>query len=96
MKFIKDLLWGADNKFADLGRILAALSLLATLAGAVWNVLLGLPLELGPAGFPGGLGVVLGGCAALIYAKDRARSENTVANALDCPPEAPARKARSR
>lgn len=82
MKFFIDLLKGPDNEYWDLGRILAALSMLATVLGAVWNVLLGLPLELGPTGFPGGLGVVLTGCAALIYAKDRAKAENTVAKAV--------------
>jgi hypothetical protein len=88
MKFLRDLLAGPGNDFWDLGRILAFFATLATIAGAVWNVLLGLPLELGPTGFPGGLGVVLGGAAALIYAKDRARTETTVAKAMDCPPPA--------
>lgn len=88
MKFLRDLLAGPENKFWDLGRILAMISSLAMIAGAVWNVLLGLPLELGPTGFGGGLAAVLGGCAALIYAKDRARAETTVAKAIEaCPPE---------
>jgi hypothetical protein len=81
--FLIDLLKGPGNEHWDLGRILAALSVISTIAGAIWNVLLGLPLELGPTGFPGGLGVVLGGCAALIYAKDRAKAENTVAKAVN-------------
>jgi hypothetical protein len=82
MKFIIDLLKGPDNQHWDLGRILALGSSLSMLGGEIWNVSLGLPLELGPTGFGGGLAAVLGGAAALIYAKDRARAENTVATAL--------------
>lgn len=80
--FIIDLLKGPDNLHWDLGRILALVSSLAMVAGQVWNMLLGLPLELGPTGFGGGLAAVLGGAAALIYAKDRARAENTMATAV--------------
>lgn len=87
MKFLRDLLKGPDNLYWDLGRILALVSAVAMVAAAVWNTLLGLPIELGPTGLGGGLAAVLGGCAALIYAKDRAKSENTVAKAVsDCPP----------
>jgi hypothetical protein len=94
MKLLRDLFFGPENQFLDLGRILAFGSALAMIAGAVWNVLLGLPLELGPTGFGGGLAAVLGGCAALIYAKDRARSENTVAKVAQfCAPAAPKRVA---
>ena len=82
MKFVIDLLKGPDNLHWDLGRILSLASALSMIGGELWNVLLGLPLELGPTGFGGGLAAVLGGCAALIYAKDRARAENTVATAI--------------
>ena len=82
-QLVIDLLKGPDNEHWDLGRVLAFLSSLSMIMGAVWNVLLGLPLELGPTGFGGGLAAVLGGCAALIYAKDRARAENVVAKAAD-------------
>jgi hypothetical protein len=83
VRFWKDLFYGPGNENADIGRILAFFSVLVTFTGAVWNVLLGLPLELGPTGFPGGLALVLGGAAALIYAKDRAKAENTVAKAVE-------------
>lgn len=92
MKFLRDLLAGPGNEHWDLGRILAFFSSLTMIAGAVWNVALGLPLELGPTGLGGGFAAVLGGCAALIYAKDRAQSETIAAKALD--PEEPKRKAR--
>lgn len=81
--FILDLFKGPGNEHWDLGRIVAGFAIFITFLGAVWNVLLGLPLELGPTGFPGGLALVLGGAAALIYAKDRAKAENTVAKAID-------------
>lgn len=90
MKFLKwirkisyDMFYGPGNEHADLGRILAFFSVLTTFGGALWNTLLGLPLELGPTGYPGGLALVLGGAAALIYAKDRAKAENTVAKAVN-------------
>lgn len=92
MKFIIDLLKGPDNKAWDLGRILALVSSLSMIAGQVWNMLLGLPLELGPTGFGGGLAAVLGGAAALIYAKDRARAENQVAKAVNTQADTEAEK----
>lgn len=79
MKFLVDLLKGPDNLHWDLGRILALLGSLAMIAAEGWNVALGLPIELGPAGLGGGLGAVLAGAAALIYAKDRAKTEQVVA-----------------
>jgi hypothetical protein len=82
-KFIVDLLKGPDNQNWDLGRVLSFLSALAMVGGEIWNGLLGMPVELGPTGFGGGLAAVLGGCAALIYAKDRARAENVVAKAAN-------------
>jgi hypothetical protein len=81
--FIVDLFKGPNNDYWDLGRIVAGISTLSMILGAVWNVILGLPLELGPAGLGGGLAAVLGGCAALIYAKDRAKAENLVAQTAD-------------
>ena len=82
MKFIRDLFMGVGNANWDLGRIVGAVGVLMMLGGQVWNILLGLPIELGPTGLGGGLAAVLGGAAALIYAKDRAKSENTVAKAV--------------
>lgn len=79
MKLLKDLFAGPDNAYWDLGRILGFIASLAMIGGAVWNVLLGLPLELGPAGFGGGFAAVLTASAALIYAKDRAKAENIAA-----------------
>ncbi len=90
MKFIKDLFWGPGNLAADLGRIIAFGAAVMMLCAQIWNVRLGLPIDLGPGGLGGGLGVVMGGIGALIYAKDRAKSENTVAKAIsDHPPEPP-------
>lgn len=87
MKFLRDLFMGVGNQNWDIGRIGGGLAVLAMFAAAGWNVALGLPLELGPTGFGGGLAAVLGGAAAWIYAKDRAKAENTVAKAIqDNPP----------
>ncbi len=85
MKFIKDLFWGPGNLAADLGRIIAFGAAVMMLCAQIWNVRLGLPIDLGPGGLGGGLGVVMGGIGALIYAKDRAKSENTVAKAINDP-----------
>lgn len=83
MKFIIDLFKGPDNQHWDLGRIIGFLAPTALVLGAVWNVILGLPIDLGPTGFAGGIAAVVTACAALIYAKDRARAENTVAAAIN-------------
>jgi len=92
----KDLFYGPDNNAVDLGRILAFVAPMSLIAAAIWNSHLGLPIELGPTGFGGGLGLVLGGAGALIYAKDRAKSERTVANAVsDATAAAPAAPAQS-
>ncbi len=97
MKFLRDLFMGVGNTAWDIGRIGGGLAVLAMFAGAGWNVMLGLPIDLGPAGFGGGLAAVLGGAAAWIYAKDRAKSESVVAKALDCPPPtAPKAKAKAK
>jgi hypothetical protein len=79
MKFFRDILMGIGNQNWDFGRLMGILSIFIMFAGAGWNVSLGLPLELGPTGFGGGLAAVVTASAALIYAKDRARAENTVA-----------------
>lgn len=93
MKFLRDLFMGVGNANWDIGRIGGGLAVLAMFAAAGWNVSLGLPIELGPTGFGGGLAAVLGGAAAWIYAKDRAKAENTVAQAVsDATPSAPAKK----
>ena len=75
IKFLKDLLKGPGNLYWDLGRWLALVSALMMLGGQAWNIWLGLPIELGPAGLGGGLAAVLGGCAAFVWAKDRSGSE---------------------
>jgi hypothetical protein len=85
-KVFRDLFYGPGNDAADLGRIIGTLGVLMMLGGQAWNMALGLPLELGPTGLGGGLAAVIGASAALIYAKDRAKAENTVAKAVsDCP-----------
>ncbi len=82
MKLLQDLFMGVGNANWDLGRILGAIGVLMMLGGQAWNMALGLPLELGPTGLGGGLAAVIGAAAALVYAKDRAKAENTVANAV--------------
>ena len=52
--FIIDLFKGPNNEAWDLGRIVAGVGVLMMLGGQVWNILLGLPLELGPTGLGGG------------------------------------------
>jgi hypothetical protein len=104
MKFLRDLFAGPENSYWDLGRILGSVAFLSMIGGAVWNIMLGRPIDLGPTGFGGGLAAVVGATAALVYAKDRARTEATVAHAVatpaPCPSEppkrAPARKAARR
>ena len=102
MKLIKDLLKGPTNAYWDLGRILALVAALMMLGGQVWNIRLGLPLELGPTGLGGGLAAVLGGMAALIFAKDKAGAEARLTGALaqtveeERPPATPQPKARKR
>lgn len=87
----RDLFFGPGNVHADLGRVISFLATFAMLSSTVWNIMLGLPIELDKAGV--GYAAVLGACAAFIYAKDRAKAENTVAKAIaDCPPEAPVPK----
>lgn len=70
--FLRDLFMGPNNSFWDLGRILAFVSTLAMLGAQVWNIHLGLPIDLGPAGLGGGLAAVITAAAVLILAKDRA------------------------
>jgi hypothetical protein len=92
-KIFRDLFYGVGNQHAELARILATFSIFAMFFGEGWNVYLGLPLELGPAGFGGGLAAVIGAAAAWTYAKDRAGSENKVANAVvEATPSAPPAK----
>lgn len=94
MKFIRDLLKGPGNIAWDLGRLAVASGVVLMIVSTSWNISLGLPIELGPTGLLGGMGAFYGGCAALIYAKDRAGSENKVANAVvEATPSAPPAKA---
>lgn len=81
-KFLKGLFYGPGNLDPDIGRIVGTLAVFSMFAGAGWNISLGLPIELGPTGFGGGLAAVCTGVAAWIYAKDRAKAENTVAKAV--------------
>lgn len=82
MNFIKDLFKGPGNLAWDLGRFMATGAGLAMIAGQAWNMALGLPIELGPTGLGGGLGALMAGQAALIFAKDKAGAEARVANAV--------------
>lgn len=102
MKLIVDLFKGPGNLAWDLGRFVAFGAGVAMVAGQAWNIWLGLPIDLGPGGLGGGLGAVLAGQAALIFAKDKAGSDAravaaltpTAASAAPCPPARPKRKAR--
>lgn len=88
-RLLKDLFYGPGNRYLDLGRIVAFLGVVASLAAAGWNVYLGAPFDLGPGGFLGGMGAVIGAAAALMTAKawerrQQAKSDNeaTVADAV--------------
>lgn len=94
IKFLKGLFYGPGNADPDIGRIVGTLAVFSMFIAAGWNVSLGLPIELGPTGFGGGLAAVCTGVAAWIYAKDRAKAENVVAKAVsDATPTAPPAKA---
>lgn len=82
MKLVWDLLKGPSNLYWDLGRVAVAAGLLLVIYSTAWNIWLGLPIDLGVTGLPGGLGAFFGGCAALIYAKDKANAETQVAKAM--------------
>lgn len=69
---VRDLLKGPNNLYWDLGRIMAVVSVAATLVAAYHNYSLGLPIELGPTGLAGGLAAIITASAALILVKDRA------------------------
>lgn len=73
LKFIHDLFKGQGNLYWDLGRIMSALALLSAFVAVGWNIHLKQPIDLGPAGFLGGLGALLTAAGALIALKDRAR-----------------------
>lgn len=93
-KLGRGLWYGPGNLDPDLARVGASFALLLMAVGMGWNMSLGLPLELGPTGFGGGLAAVCTAVAAWIYAKDRAKAENVVAKAVsDATPTAPPAKA---
>lgn len=75
MKLIRDWLMGPGNAFWDLARALALFGALMMLGGQVWNIYLGLPIELGPAGLGGGLAALYTAIAGFIWAKDKAGAE---------------------
>lgn len=91
MKFLRDLFAGVGNEQWDLGRIMAFASMLPMFAGLWWNIMTGNPIDMLAMG--GGIAAVLTASAALIAAKDIARtnaisqvakaaSEAVVANAV--------------
>lgn len=99
MKLIYDLFKGPGNLAWDLGRLIAFVASAMMLAGQVWNIWLGLPIDLGPTGLGGGIGAALAGIGALIFAKDKAGAEARAVNAVTqtvegCPPENLKRKRR--
>lgn len=89
---ISDLFKGPGNVAWDLGRFVALGAGLCMLAGQAWNIWLGLPIELGPSGLGGGLGAVMAGQAALIFAKDKAGAEARLTQAVTQTVDAKAKK----
>jgi hypothetical protein len=69
--FLRDLFKGPGNLYWDLGRIAVGVGLFQSFSATAWNIYLGQPIDLGPAGLLGGMGAFFTGCAALIYAKDK-------------------------
>lgn len=69
VKLVRDLLMGPGNSYWDQARVGAALAMAAILASVAWNMLLGLPIDIDKAGI--GIGAILTGSAAWVYAKDR-------------------------
>lgn len=76
--FIVDLFKGPGNHYWDLGRIIAAIAVLAMFGGQLWNMHLKQPIDLGPGGLGGGLAAVVTACAAFLAAKAWERSAHTV------------------
>lgn len=74
---LKDLFYGPGNRYLDLGRVVGFVAALAIICAALWNMWLGEPIELGPAGLGGGLAAVVGAIAGLIAAKDYVRGKVT-------------------
>lgn len=81
-RLLGDLFRGPGNAYWDLGRFVAFGAGVCMLAGQVWNITLGLPIELGPTGLGGGLGAVMAGQAALIFAKDKAGADARLTQAV--------------
>jgi len=67
---------GIGNEHWDEGRIIAGFGQFLIFMAEVWNMLLGLPLEIDKLGIAEA--AVVTASAALIYAKDRAKTESTV------------------
>lgn len=100
MKLIKDLFKNPGNLAWDLARFIATGGGLLMVAAQAWNMHLGLPIELGPTGLGGGLGAVMAGQAALIFAKDKAGAEarltQAVTHNIEQEPPKPSPKAKRR
>lgn len=70
--FIRDLFKGVGNAYWDLGRVMAFIALLPVPVSALWNAIHGEAIDLMALG--GGIAAVLTASAALIAAKDLART----------------------
>lgn len=79
MSVLRDLFAGPGNASWDLGRIIGTLAFLSVLAALAYTMAMGLPVDLGVTGFPGGLAAVITAIAAFIAAKDYARAANITA-----------------
>ena len=65
----KDLWFGPDNEYLDLGRVLSTIAVLSIVGGQLWNIRLGKELDLGPAGLGGGVAAAMTASAAFLAAK---------------------------
>lgn len=75
---LKDLFYGPNNAYLDLGRVVGFIAALCLIIAALWNMLvLGKEIDLGPGGLGGGLAAVVGAIAGLIAAKDYVRGKVT-------------------
>ncbi len=70
LKWLADLFKGPGNTYWDLGRIVTAFSVITLIGATVWNMRLGVPIDIGPGGLGGGLAAVITAAGVLIAAKD--------------------------
>jgi hypothetical protein len=87
----RDAFYYSGNRHLDLGRVLAFSSATALVLAAMWNALwLHKEINLGPAGFGGGLAAVLTSAAAFLAAKawERRGTASVTTTTITPPPGA--------